>query len=82
MPHHSCIDPHDPDAQREVLVEFEGGPFDVWIIAAINEANDDILLDLFEEQVHDLQREIAAFYKFDRSAFEVGGQSGRSLSHN
>jgi len=62
MPKHVCIDPQDPYAQREVLIEFEGSPFGIHLIAALDEWNVDILPDLVEEQRKDLQREIAVYY--------------------
>lgn len=64
MPRHVCIDPQDPYAQREVLIEFEGSPFGIHLIAALDEWNVDILPDLVEEQRKDLQREIAVYYNF------------------
>jgi hypothetical protein len=64
MPRHVCIDPQDPYAQREVLIEFEGSPFGIHLIAALDEWNVDILPNLVEEQRKDLQREIAVYYSF------------------
>lgn len=64
MPKHACIDPQDPYAQREVLIEFEGSPFGIHLIRALDAWNIDILPDLVEEQRKDLQREIALYYNF------------------
>lgn len=77
MPKHLCIDPQDPYAQREVLIEFEGSPFGIHLITALDEWNVDILPDLVEEQRKDLQREIAVYYDFrDRMAFKTDRQPG------
>ncbi len=65
MPKHVCLDPHDPYAQREVQVEFERIGSGFRLIAAIDDRDDDILLDLVDAQRADLIREIS---DADRSA--------------
>ena len=60
MPKHLCIDPHDPYAQHEVMVEFERTGSGFHLVAVIDELDDDILGDLVEAQRDDLQRELAA----------------------
>lgn len=62
MHQHVCIDPQDPYAQREVLVEFDGSPLGIHLVTALDEGGVDILPDLVEEQCKDLQREIAVYY--------------------
>lgn len=59
MPKLACIDPHDPYAQREVLVEFECIGSGFRLIAAVDDCDDDILSDLVDAQRDDLLREIA-----------------------
>ncbi|TXM72744.1 hypothetical protein FV226_11205 [Methylobacterium sp. WL12] len=59
MPKHLCIDPHDPYAQHEVLVEFERDGSGLRLVAVIDGYDDDILGDLVEAQREDLRREIA-----------------------
>ena len=39
MPKYVCIDPQDPYAQREVVIEFEGSPFGIHLINAMDEWN-------------------------------------------
>jgi hypothetical protein len=58
MPKHSCIDPRDPFAQREVLVDFEYAESGFRFIAAIDADGDDILADLIDIQRCDLEREL------------------------
>lgn len=72
MPKHVCIDPQDPYAQREVVIEFEGSPCGIHLINAMDEWNIDILPDLVEEQRKDLQREIAVYYNFYESPIMLG----------
>ncbi|CAX22456.1 protein of unknown function [Methylorubrum extorquens DM4] len=77
MPKHVCIDPQDPYAQREVLIEFGGSPFSIHLIRALDVWNVDILPDLVEEQRKDLKREIAADYNFrDQLAYPITGPAG------
>lgn len=68
MMSHHCLDPHDPYAQAEVLVTFEGVFPDIRLLSAIDREGDDILSDLIDEQKRDLIDEIAAFYYEARSA--------------
>ncbi len=79
MPKHYCIDPHDSYAQREVLVEFAGCPYDVHLIAAIDESGADILPDHVEEQCRDLQREIAAFFRFPEPSPHPHRRAGKCV---
>ena len=72
MPKHVCIDPQDPYAQREVVIEFEGSPFGIHLVTALDEWDVDILPDLVEEQREDLKREIAVYYNF-RDPCACGG---------
>lgn len=59
MPKHLCIDPHDPYAQDEVMVEFERIGSGFRLVAVIDDRHDDILDDLVEAQCDDLRRELA-----------------------
>ncbi|MHC2107177.1 hypothetical protein [Methylobacterium sp.] len=59
MPKHLCIDPHDPYAQDEVMVEFERDGTGFRLVAVIDERDEDILADLVEAQRDDLRRELA-----------------------
>lgn len=59
MPKHYCIDPHDPYAEREVLVEFQSSTDGLILIAAIDDCDEDILPDLIDAQRDDLRRELA-----------------------
>lgn len=68
MPKHLCIDPHDPYAQHEVMVEFERAGLDFCLVAVIDEGDDDILDDLVEAQRNDLRRELA---DADRTASDL-----------
>ncbi|GJE15711.1 hypothetical protein [Methylobacterium marchantiae] len=61
MANHLCLDPHDPYAQAEVLVVFEGTLPEIRLLSAIDQEGDDILPDLVEQQRRDLIQEIAAF---------------------
>ncbi|MGN8097785.1 hypothetical protein [Methylobacterium sp. 22177] len=54
MPRHYCLDPHDPYAEHEVLVEFEITARGLRLIAAIEAGGEDILTDLTETQCEDL----------------------------
>ncbi|WP_375463240.1 hypothetical protein [uncultured Methylobacterium sp.] len=65
MPSHFCIDPHDPYAQAEVLVEFETTAGGVRLISARDAADDDILSDLEDVQRHALESEILDDYRHD-----------------
>ncbi|KST56999.1 hypothetical protein AO398_26240 [Methylobacterium sp. GXS13] len=58
MPKHYCLDPHDPYAEREVLVEFVVTAPGLILIAAIDDCDEDILPDLIDAQCDDLRREI------------------------
>lgn len=58
MPKHYCLNPHDPYAEREVLVEFEATTAGLLLIAAIGDADEDILSDLTDAQLDDLRREL------------------------
>ncbi|PJI55831.1 hypothetical protein CTI14_01535 [Methylobacterium radiotolerans] len=60
MPRHYCLDPHDPYAEHEVLVEFEITARGLRLIAAIEAGGEDILTDLTETQCEDLRRELLA----------------------
>lgn len=71
MPSHYCVDPHDPYAQQEVLVEFTGGPADIKLLSAIDASMADILDDLEHTQCQDLILEIAADYGPYRCAHGV-----------
>ena len=60
-----------------MVIEFEGSPFGIHLINAVDEWNIDILPDLVEEQRKDLEREIALYYNYrelpampDNSCFE------------
>lgn len=57
---HNCIDPHDPFAEREVLVEFEIVASGIRLLAARDREGHDILLDLADAQRDDLCCELAA----------------------
>lgn len=59
MPKHYCLDPHDPYAEREVLVEFHPTALGLILIAAIDDCDEDILPDLIDAQCDDLRRELA-----------------------
>lgn len=59
MPKHYCLDPHDPFAEREVLVTFETCEGDIRLVSAIDADGDDILSDLSEFQQEGLRRELA-----------------------
>lgn len=58
MPKHYCLDPHDPYAEHEVLVEFQPTMGGLLLIAAIDDLGEDILSDLTEVQCDDLRREL------------------------
>ncbi|CAA2145116.1 MULTISPECIES: hypothetical protein [Methylobacterium] len=58
MASHFCLDPHDPYAQAEALVVFEGEFPAIRLVSVIDKDGDDILSDLVEEQMRDLIREI------------------------
>ena len=60
MPKHYCLDPHDPYAEREVLVEFQQTTAGLLLIAAVDDCDEDILPDLIDSQCEDLRRELAA----------------------
>lgn len=60
MPKHYCLDPHDPYAEREVLVEYEPTAAGLRLIAAIDDCDEDILPDLIDAERDDLRRELAA----------------------
>lgn len=60
MPKHYCLDPHDPYAEREVLVEFQPTTAGLLLIAAVDDCDEDILPDLIDAQCEDLRRELAA----------------------
>lgn len=68
MPKHLCIDPHDPYAQHEVMVEFERIGLGFRLVAVIDDLDDDILADLTEAQCVDLRRELA---DADRTASDL-----------
>lgn len=68
MPKHLCIDPHDPYAQQEVLVEFERIGSGFRLVAVVDDRDDDILTDLDEAQCDDLRRELA---DADRAASDL-----------
>ena len=57
---HSCLDPHDPFAEREVLVEFTHDTAGLRLLAARDAEGYDILPDLLDVQRDDLRRELAA----------------------
>lgn len=57
---HNCLDPHDPFAEREVLVEFEIDASGIRLIAARDAEGHDILPDLIDVQRDDLRCELAA----------------------
>ncbi|MCJ2072899.1 hypothetical protein MKK75_29590 [Methylobacterium sp. J-030] len=57
---HSCLDPHDPFAEREVQVEFAIDASGIRLIAARNAEGHDILPDLIDVQRDDLRCELAA----------------------
>jgi hypothetical protein len=59
MPIHSCLDPQDPYAEREVRVAFAWGVAGPRLIAVLDEQGANILPDLIEAQRDDLLREIA-----------------------
>ena len=59
MPKHYCLDPHDPYAEREVLVEFQTTTAGLILIAAIEDCDEDILPDLIDAQCDDLRHELA-----------------------
>lgn len=59
MPKHKCLDPHDPYAEHEVLVEFEVTTSGLRLVSVIDDHRDDILADLIEPQCEDLRRELA-----------------------
>lgn len=59
MPEHLCLDPHDPYAQRQVLVAFEISASGIRLISAVDGDGEDILADLEEVQRRDLAREVA-----------------------
>ena len=59
MPKHLCIDPHDPYAQNEVMVEFERDGSSLRLVAVIDDRDGDILADLDDAQRNDLRRELA-----------------------
>lgn len=59
MASHFCLDPHDPYAQAEALVTFEGEFPAIRLLSVIDRDGDDILSDLIEQQKLDLIREIA-----------------------
>lgn len=65
---HQCLDPHDPYAQAEVLVTFEGVFPDIRLVSAIDREGEDILSDLIDEQKRDLIEEIFAFHHEARTA--------------
>lgn len=60
MHKHYCLDPHDPYAEHEVLVEFEITARGLRLIAAIDDHDEDILADLIDAQCEDLRRELLA----------------------
>lgn len=57
---HTCLDPHDPYAEREVLVEFEIDASGIRLLAALDTEGYDILPDLADAQQDDLRCELAA----------------------
>lgn len=57
---HLCLDPHDPFAEREVLVAFKLDASGIRLIAARDAEGYDILPDLIDVQRDDLRRELAA----------------------
>ncbi|MCJ2087883.1 hypothetical protein MKK88_18115 [Methylobacterium sp. E-005] len=57
---HSCLDPHDPFAEREVQVEFAIDASGIRLIAARDAEGHDILPDLIDVQRDDLRCELAA----------------------
>lgn len=59
MPKHLCIEPHDPYAQGEVLLEFEPTGAGFRLVAVIDDHHGDILPDLVEAQCDDLRCELA-----------------------
>lgn len=59
MPTHKCLDPHDPYAEHEVLVEFEITSSGLRLVSVIDDQHDEILHDLIEPQREDLRRELA-----------------------
>lgn len=63
MPKHYCLDPHDPYAEREVLVEFQPTTAGLLLIAVIDDCDEDILLDLIDVQRDDLRRELVAAFQ-------------------
>ncbi|WP_342108357.1 hypothetical protein [Methylobacterium sp. SI9] len=57
---HNCLDPHDPFAEREVLVAFDIDASGIRLLAARDAEGHDILPDLIEVQRDDLRSELAA----------------------
>ncbi|MCJ2019418.1 hypothetical protein MKK84_18575 [Methylobacterium sp. E-065] len=57
---HNCLDPHDPFAEREVLVAFTIDASGIRLLAAKDAEGHDILPDLVDAQRDDLRCELAA----------------------
>ena len=57
---HNCLDPHDPFAEREVLVEFAIDASGIRLIAAKDAEGHAILPDLIDVQRDDLRCDLAA----------------------
>lgn len=82
MPSHACIDPHDPYAQAEVLVEFETIAGGIRLISARDAADDDILSDLEDVQRHALESEILDDYRQDMLAQDGPLHRGQIMDHH
>lgn len=76
MPSHFCIDPHDPYAEAEVLVEFMTVAGEIRLISARDAADDDILADLEDVQRHALESEILDDYRQDMPSRDGGLHHG------
>jgi hypothetical protein len=63
MPSHACIDPYDPYAQAEVLVDFEVMASGVRLIAVRDAWDHDTLPELDEPQRKALETEILDDYR-------------------
>jgi hypothetical protein len=75
MPTHRCIDPHDPFAQAEVLVDFEVMASGVRLISVRDASDSDTLSDLDEVHRQALESEILDVYR--RLAPAQGGLARR-----
>jgi len=57
---HNCLDPHDPFAEREVLVAFTVDASGIRLLEVKDAEGHDILPDLVDAQRDDLRCELAA----------------------